>query len=128
MISCQCYGILPKIREVDALMSPYRQKYIREVHPEVAFAILAGHPMMHRKTTIDGVHERLAILDSSGIALELETIQECRRKLGRGKVHVDDMIDAAALVLAAKRIANGTARVFGDAQSDSRNLRMEIVA
>lgn len=128
MISCQCYGILPKIREIDALMSPYRQEYIREVHPEVAFAILAGHPMLYRKRAIDGVRERLAILASSGVSIDLDTIQEFRRKLGRGKVQVDDMIDAAALVLAAERIASGTARIFGDARVDSRNLRMEIVA
>src|SRR5262245_33324116 len=33
----QCFCIMAKIRDVDALMSPERQCHVREVHPEVTF-------------------------------------------------------------------------------------------
>ncbi|HSF18103.1 MAG TPA: DUF429 domain-containing protein, partial [Vicinamibacteria bacterium] len=35
-ISRQCYGILPKIKEVDSLMTPSLQERVLEVHPELA--------------------------------------------------------------------------------------------
>jgi predicted RNase H-like nuclease len=34
MISQHIFGILPKIADVDALMSPERQRFVREAHPE----------------------------------------------------------------------------------------------
>ncbi|HEY8746035.1 MAG TPA: DUF429 domain-containing protein, partial [Chloroflexota bacterium] len=40
-VSQQLFALLPKIRAVDALMSPALQTRVRECHPEVAFAILA---------------------------------------------------------------------------------------
>lgn len=127
-ISRQCFGILPKIAIVDALMSRERQQYIREAHPEVAFATLAGHPMVHPKRRRDGVDERLAVLHTTGIALKLPDIQEWRRRLGRGLAHVDDLIDAAACVITAERIYRGEHRTFGGNTHDGRELRMEIVA
>jgi len=129
MISCQCYGILPKIREIDALMSPKRQQFVREVHPEVAFALVAGRSMLHRKTTEEGIHERLRVLAKRGVVLSLGEVQEHRREMGRDLVHVDDMIDAAGCLMTAERIAqDGPTLVLGGQECDARKLRMEIVA
>jgi predicted RNase H-like nuclease len=38
--SKQTAGIMPKIREVDAAMTPQLQRRIREGHPEVSFAMM----------------------------------------------------------------------------------------
>jgi predicted RNase H-like nuclease len=127
MISQQCYGILPKIGEVDASMSAERQRSVREAHPEVTFAALAGFSMSHSKRTKEGMIERLEILRANGLLLTLDQIQKHRAELGRGKAHVDDIIDAAACLMTAERIARGEHRIFGG-QMDSRNLRMEIDA
>lgn len=128
MISRQCYGILAKIRHVDKLMSAERQQFVREVHPEVAFALLSGRRMLHRKITQEGIAARLRVLTSYGIMLSPGDIRKWRLEIGRGQVRVDDIIDAAVCVLSAERIARGAARVFGGDERDSRNIRMEIVA
>jgi predicted RNase H-like nuclease len=127
-ISQQCYGILPKIREMDELVSPERQRYVREVHPEVSFAVIGGSLMLHQKATKEGIAERLALLRAKGIDWTLDQVQARRRELGRGSAHVDDIIDAAVCLLSATRIANGRHRTFGGKECDSRGLRMEIVA
>lgn len=49
-LSKQAYNIIPKIREVDAVVKPSHQRpvdegadvWVREAHPEVTFALLAG--------------------------------------------------------------------------------------
>jgi predicted RNase H-like nuclease len=127
-LSVQCFGILPKIETVDALMSPMRQRFVREAHPEVSFAVLAGHAMLHNKTTKEGIEERLNVLAANGLGLTLEDIQRQRRNIGRGRVHIDDIIDATVCVLTAERIVAGQAHVFGGNDRDSRKLVMEIVS
>ena len=41
-VSKQTWGLIPKIREVDSLMTPDLQDQVRESHPELAFASLSG--------------------------------------------------------------------------------------
>jgi hypothetical protein len=36
-ISQQCFGLLPKLLEVDQFMNAERQKFVRKVHPELSF-------------------------------------------------------------------------------------------
>jgi predicted RNase H-like nuclease len=48
-ISIQSWGILPKIREADAHLTPSEQSRIREGHPEVSFALMnRGHALTER--------------------------------------------------------------------------------
>jgi len=42
-ISRQTFNILPKIREVDGLMTPILQLRVRECHPELVFALLSAN-------------------------------------------------------------------------------------
>ena len=42
-LSLQAYGILAKIRDADAALTPQDQRRVYESHPEVSFAMLAGH-------------------------------------------------------------------------------------
>src|SRR4030095_12244879 len=61
-VSVQAFHILPKIREVDRLMTPALQQRVYEAHPELAFRSLTGHPMRHNKKTTAGQRERLGAL------------------------------------------------------------------
>ena len=126
-ITRQLFGILPKIREVDFLMTPALQARIREAHPELIFATLAGSPMTHKKSSVEGKAERLTVLARLGIVFDPT---EERIRLGRSRVQEDDLIDAAACLVTARRIQQGEERVLpgGDPQRDARGLRMEIVA
>jgi predicted RNase H-like nuclease len=78
-LSIQCFGILRKIGDVDALMFPERQDFICEIHPEVTFALLAGLAMSHNKTTAAGIAERLQVLAANGLALTRDQIQQSRQ-------------------------------------------------
>lgn len=122
-LSRQAYGILPPIAQVDRLIRPDLQDRIREVHPEVTFAVLAGSPLREPKKSARGRELRLELLSRSGIEPDVERV---RSFLGRGCVQADDVLDACA----AYRAAGGSERVLPEASSqrDSRGLRMEIVA
>jgi predicted RNase H-like nuclease len=79
------------------------------VHPELAFAALAGAPLTVTKHSPDGRAVRRALLAGAGIRLPA----------GRVPVPVprpaeDDVLDAAAVAWSAARIAAGTAVVLTD--------------
>jgi predicted RNase H-like nuclease len=124
-ISRQAHAIIPKIRKVDEAITPALQARVREVHPEVSFRLLKGRPLQHSKKTSAGRKERVEILDSEGLGFDP---QFERLRLGRSLLAIDDLLDAAACLLTAERIAEGRAQVLGDGAIDSRGLRMEIVA
>jgi predicted RNase H-like nuclease len=128
MLSRQSYGILPKIREIDALMSPALQANVREGHPEVTFAELTGlgHGLLERKKSPEGESVRCAILRAY---LDVPDVRAVRAALGRARTGRDDIIDALACLMTASRVLDGTARVYPHApQYDAKGLRMEIVA
>lgn len=122
-LSKQASAIVPKIREVDLVITPAMQSWVREVHPEVSFAMLAGAPMVHRKSRTAGRTERLMVLRRHG--LEFDPVAE-RLRLGRN-LELDDLVDAAVCLLTAQRLHRGDAVVMGG-DLDSRGLRMEMVA
>lgn len=129
-LSRQLYGILGKIGEVDRLLTPALQSRVREVHPEVTFAVLAGRGrgLARSKKTPAGERERLAILTKMTPAFDPERV---RRILGAGAVARDDIVDAVACLVTASRIHDRAALVFPRAatpERDPRGLRMEIVA
>jgi predicted RNase H-like nuclease len=128
-LSRETFNILPKIRQVDALMTPALQEFVREVHPEVVFALLAGRArgLRHAKRTADGERERRRLLRRFAAPFDPEAV---RRRLGRARVARDDVVDAVACLVAAARIRRGEALVLpeGAVARDARGLRMEIVA
>jgi predicted RNase H-like nuclease len=124
-LSKQSHAILPKIRTVDAALSPKLQQHVREAHPEVSFCILIRAPLEHSKKTLAGRVERLDVLRRHNF--RFDPVAE-RLRLGRSLVAVDDLIDAAVCLLTARRISDSTAILLGDGTSDSRGLRMEIIA
>lgn len=119
--SRQAFGILPKVAEVDRVMSPDRQGRIVEVHPEVSLAVLAGRTMAYPKRRPEGRAERLAAL---GRAFPDVADHAGVRIVGTGP---DDVLDAFAVAWTARRYARGGHVQLGG-QRDSRGLRMEIIA
>ncbi len=126
----QAFGILPKIREVDRLMTPRLQAKVYEAHPELAFRTLTGHPMRFNKKTAQGRRERLRALEQArpGWLKRLSCrVASGLKFLPRRQVAPDDLLDAAALAYTALRIAKKEAiRIPSYPPQDGKGLRMEI--
>jgi predicted RNase H-like nuclease len=121
-MSRQAFGILPKIREVDQLMTPKVQETVHEIHPELCFYGMTGYPIRHNKKSTDGKAERLrALQDSfSGIGRALGVFP-------RSQVGGDDVLDAYAAAWSALRIAETAAeRTPPRPPIDAKGLRMEM--
>ncbi|SEP82296.1 DUF429 domain-containing protein [Microlunatus flavus] len=99
--SVQAWGLRVKVLEVDLLVRGGEDR-VREVHPELSFARLAGRPALHPKKTWAGQQERLALLAAAGIDLT-------RLRGGTGSAAPDDVVDAAAVAWTALRLARGDA-------------------
>ena len=103
-ITKQTYALRTKIFEVEQWVRD-TELDVREVHPEVSFALLRGMSSGHSKATWAGMHERAEALLTAGIDL-----RHLRTEFG--KASVDDVIDAAVAAWTATRIAAGTAVSF----------------
>lgn len=123
MVSKQAFALFPKIREIDAEMQPEREARIFEVHPELAFWRLNGNAAMRLpKANPAGLDERRALLVRHGYADDFLLA----RHRGAG---ADDLLDAAACALIARRILAGDAVSFPrEPERDSKGLRMAIWA
>ncbi len=122
-ISKQLFNILPKIREVDALITPLRQERLFEMSPELSLAVLAGAPMAHPKTTPAGRAERIRAL---GEVFGPEEVERHVVRPPRG-ARVDDVLDAFAGAWTARRRASDRHLQLGG-DLDALGLRMEVVA
>jgi predicted RNase H-like nuclease len=100
-LSAQTWGLRGKLLEADA----YRRKSparLYEVHPELAFAALAGAPLAASKHTPPGLVIRRQVLAQAGLILPAGI---------RGAAE-NDLLDAAAVAWSARRIAAGQAVTF----------------
>jgi predicted RNase H-like nuclease len=122
-MSRQAYGILPKIADVDDLMTPRIQKRVFEVHPELSFMELnGGVPLDQGKSRAVGVLARMRLLSEVGLT---EGLEEAAGDLG--KAGLDDLLDATAAAWTAGRIIKEEAiRLPDRPETDVRGLRMEI--
>jgi predicted RNase H-like nuclease len=129
-MSRQAFGILPKVREVDRLMTPELQQRVYEAHPELAFRMLAGAPMRHNKKTREGREERIRALEqaSHGLFREVRPVfEKALKTYARAQVAPDDILDAVVLAWTALRIINKEAcRLPPNPLVDQKGLRMEI--
>lgn len=131
MISQQIFHIFPKMREIDALMTPDLQSRVFEVHPELAFwAMNDGQPLPLPKKQKSrphppGLELRRALLQAAGFPLAALPPSAYRRS----DVAADDLLDACACAWSARRILEGRSLRFpADPPRDRRGLRMEINA
>jgi predicted RNase H-like nuclease len=130
-VAKQLFNIVPKIREVDEALraQPSFAERVFEVHPEVAFWRLNGErPLTEPKKVKGRCHEpglalRRKLLVAAGLPAEVVGSMPPK---GAG---ADDLLDALACAIVARRIHAGTARAFPDpAPRDSYGLPMAIWA
>jgi predicted RNase H-like nuclease len=114
--SAQAWGLRVKLLEANT----YRETCahpLYEVHPELAFAAMAGAPLPYSKHTAAGRGLRLELLARAGIAVPASVTP----------VPLTDVLDAAAVAWSACRIAAGTAATVPDRpQRDGRGREIAI--
>ena len=120
-ISKQLFNILPKIREVDDLVTPLRQRRLFEMCPELSFSVLAGAPMRASKRTAAGRAERATALESV-----FDDVAALVRRPPAGAA-CDDVLDALIGAWTARRYAT-QAHVQLGGELDATGLRMEMIA
>lgn len=130
-VSKQIFHIFPKMREIDALITPTLQTRTVEVHPELAFWVMNGEAPLPLPKKVKGsphppgLELRQALLAAAGFPLA--TLQPATYR--RTDVGADDLLDACACAWSARRIHEGRAVRFpADPPLDARGLRMAITA
>lgn len=128
-VSKQTFNLFPKIREIDALMSPHLQSRVVECHPEVAFWALNGKTALDQPKKVKsrpyepGLALRRTLLEAAGYAPALLRNAPWRA----ADAGADDLLDATANSWTAARIALGRAQRFpADPPRDAKGIRMEI--
>lgn len=129
-VSKQCFHLFPKMREIDALITPALQARIFESHPELAFWVMNGEtPLalpkkMKSAPFAPGLDLRRILLRKAGLPIDGLNADYRRRDVG-----ADDLLDACACAFVAWRIVNGRSIRFPeDPPRNARGLRMEINA
>jgi predicted RNase H-like nuclease len=117
-LTLQTLNLLPRIEDVDRVMTPALQARVFEVHPELSFAAMDdGRPVLAPKRAARGSEVRRALLARTGVPVP---------ERPRGAA-LDDLLDACALSWSAGRIARReTRRVPTVATFDRRGLRMDV--
>lgn len=128
-LSRQTSGIVAKIAEVDAVLTPAVQERVAEVHPEVAFTLLdrahgAADPLPSKKTA-EGRRRREHLAGwctQEGWDVDVVRLVAAAPRPARAD-------DALACAWSALRWARGQAVELGDPRArDARGLRMTIRA
>lgn len=129
-VSKQCFHLFPKMREIDALITPELQARIFESHPELAFWVMNGEAPLALPKKVKsapygpGLDLRRALLRRAGLPVD-----ELKADYRRRDVGADDLVDACACAFVAWRIGNGRSMRFPqDPPRNPRGLRMEINA
>jgi predicted RNase H-like nuclease len=104
-ISQQAWALRHKILELEAWLAA-APCAVHEVHPEVSFSLLAGAPILARKTSWAGHSARRSALAGGGIVVP-DDVGTAGAVAG-----ADDVLDAAAVAWSARRLAAGEARSF----------------
>lgn len=102
-VGSMSYALRDKILEVDEFARSATLT-LREGHPEVSFAELAGRHLQFYKKTLPGALERRELLMSVNLAPPMESEITLR------KVGFDDIHDAAVMAWTALRVERGDAR------------------
>ena len=122
-LSRQSFAIFPKMREADAAARQLGQVRLREGHPEVSFALMAGAPVPSRRRRPEGLRDRLALPERAG--LPVTALLGARP----ARVGADDILDAAALLWTALRFGRGQHETFPPVPvRDAVGLEMSAIA
>lgn len=121
-IGAQCFGIFPKLAEVDAIMTPALPQCIVEAHPEIIFDLLANGRPIARKKEPAGVAQRTQLLRDAGFTTASTLVERTRAK----GVATDDVLDAIACAFTACRVSQSRAERFGGTQTSASGITSAI--
>jgi predicted RNase H-like nuclease len=129
-VSKQAFNLFPKIRELDALMTPGRQDWIVECHPEVVFWAINGRTPLDEPKKVKsrsyepGLALRRRLLVTQGFDPGFLEDTGVPSRVAAP----DDLLDACAAAWTAGRVAKSAAeRLPETPPTDARGLSMEIV-
>lgn len=128
-LSRQTLSIIPKIKQVDQLLSTDTnvRSIIREIHPELCFwALNCGEPMKFKKKAEDGFSERKQVLRRV-FGQTTEIVNYAMRRYLRKEVARDDILDALAAAITSLLGRRRLITVPTSPELDSIGLRMEMV-
>lgn len=130
-VSKQCFMLFPKIREIDAIITPELQSRVWEVHPELCFWTMnGGQPVplakkIKSRPSPGGMELRRDLLARNGFPID--RLQH--PSWPKSQVAEDDILDACACAWSAARIARGEhVSMPAEPEFDARGLRMQISA
>lgn len=131
-VSIQCFNLFPKIAELDELLRrrPELQERLIECHPEMSFRVMNGAPLEVAKKVKNRPHPpgldlRIGLLRVAGVPVDLLHAKTAAA-LGAG---LDDLVDACACAVTAKRVFEGKALRFPDPpERDAFGLPVAITA
>ncbi|MEM8551297.1 MAG: DUF429 domain-containing protein [Pseudomonadota bacterium] len=127
-ISQQAFNIFPKMREVDAVLTPQNEAHVFEVHAEMAFWRLNGNRPMDTAKIVRGVPRRAALASRIDLCRAHDLPAALFDTPPKG-LPLTDVVDAAAMALIALRCMEGTAKPFPDPPGrDGKGLRIAIWA
>jgi predicted RNase H-like nuclease len=115
-LSIQAFHLLPKMRELDALVTAADNPFV-EVHPECSFLTMNDLEPLPPKKTTPGAVRRAELL---------EQVFGTLPSTPRG-ARLDDLHDAYAVLWSTDRYARGEHVTFGDDELDERGLPMRVV-
>ncbi|MBU6324631.1 MAG: DUF429 domain-containing protein [Bacteroidetes bacterium] len=124
-ISIQCWNIVPRIREIDALLreNPHLKETVFESHPELTFACFNQRtPLSFSKKTAEGRLERLNLLMKHNPVYEAY-FQKGRSLFSSKQAAPDDLIDALCLSL----LGNSPHKQLMQPLRDSEGIPMNLV-
>ncbi|HUB97407.1 MAG TPA: DUF429 domain-containing protein [Stellaceae bacterium] len=117
-LSVQLWNILPKIAEIDRVITPARQSRLLEAHPELAFRRLNGGEALPNKKGRSGRMQRRDLLARAGF----RELDDWVGTLTGTGAQPDDLFDACVLA----SVARDPRRVDSPPVADARGLAMEI--
>lgn len=123
-LTVQAWNITPKIKVVDQLLQEneeYREK-VFESHPELLFMNMNGGMIYQTKKTKKGLRHRLDLV-SNHEEIAADFFRDIKEEFRRNEVGEDDIVDAMALALAAKKSAEkGLKTIPDEPETDSAGL------
>ncbi len=127
-LTVQAWNITPKIKVLDQFLTEYPelQEKVLESHPELLFMNLNGGLIYQKKNTKKGLRHRLDLIKNHE-KIAADFFREIKEEYRRNEVEEDDIVDAMALALAAKKsVENGMKTIPENPSRDSEGLKMAI--
>lgn len=122
----QAYHLIPRIRELDALLTPELQTRVWESHPELSFMAMTGAPITHPKRTPLGQQARIDALQRA-LNLDADALKTLWYACRTAGARMDDLLDACALAWSALRHTHHQSeQCLGTPECDARGLLMAI--